>query len=159
MGNICAVVISAILSGLLGVVVTLCVQKKALKRAEKKAIFKTLMENRFIYGPSYEKTRALNAIDVTFYDSKEVLVAWGALYEYYSESMDNFEPTKSQDRMIKLLQTMAHDLGYKKLDWTTIKNPYIPVGINTHLNNSAEYQNLQLELMSRGVKILRQWMD
>lgn len=157
MANFCAIVLAAILSGLLGVIVTLRVQNRALKRAEKQAVFKTLMETRFITGPSYEKTRAFNAIEVTFYGVQKVLVAWVDLYEYYAKSDGEYD--KAQDKMIKLLQTMAYELGYKNLDWTTIKSPYIPNGIYKHLNDSVAYQELQLELMTHGAQILRQWTN
>lgn len=145
MDNLMIVIITSLLSGLIGVIVTLAVQKRTAKKAEQMTIFKTLMSTRFIYGASYEKTRALNLIDVVFYNAKNVVEAWEKLYKSYAKKELN--SSEIEDNTILLLEAMARHLNYKHLNWDTIKKSYLPIGISNDMQNQAEYQNLQLELL------------
>ena len=145
MDNLVAVIVASLLSGLVGVGVTLWVQRRAAKKAEQMLIFKTLMSTRFIYGASYEKTRALNLLDVVFYNVKSVVGAWEKLYKSYAE--DNPSTSEIEDNTILLLEAMAKHLNYKDLNWDTIKKSYLPIGISNDMQNQAEYEKLQLDLM------------
>ena len=49
--------------------------------------------------------------------------------------------------MILLLDAMAKHLGYKDLNWSTIKKSYLPRGISEDMEDDAEYEFLQLEVM------------
>jgi len=115
------------------------------KKAEQMVIFKTLMSTRFIYGASYEKTRALNLLNVVFYNVKSVVAAWERLFKSYAE--DNPNTSEIEDNTILLLEAMAKHLNYKNLNWDTIKKSYLPVGISNDMQNQAEYQKLQLDFL------------
>jgi len=151
--NFLLVIIASLLSGLIGVIVTLMIQKKMAKKAEQMWLFKTLMSNRFIYGASYEKTRALNIIDVVFYNVKSVISAWETLYDSYSKK--DTAASEIEDNTILLLEAMAKHLNYKHLNWNTIKKSYLPVGIINDMQNQTEQQQLQLdftrELVNSGI--------
>jgi len=147
MDGIIHVIIASLLSGLLGVIVTLLVQRHMAKKAEQLALFKTLMCIRFVYGASYEKTRALNLIDVVFYNATGVLSAWGNLYDSYCKKEPDATAEEIEDNTLALLEAMAKHLDYKNLDWKKIKKSYLPVGISNDMKNQAEQQQLQLDFL------------
>lgn len=120
-------------------------QKKAVKTEERKRIFHRLMADRFIPRASYEKTRALNSIEVVFDKDKKVLGAWKELYACYASEGADCDATN--DKMIKLLEAMAICLDYDNLDWTIIKKSYLPSGISNYMANEEEYRFLQLAIM------------
>lgn len=124
--NLVAVIIIPILA----VIIAQYLQNRSEKRKDKMQIFKVLMTSR-IYGWTPESVHCLNLIDVVFSDDKEVRKAWKDLYDKYCvENPTETELKKIKDAQYKLLETIAHSLGYKnKITWETIQNPYIPNGI------------------------------
>lgn len=144
MDNLVLVIITSLLSGLIGVIVTLAVQKRTAKRAEKMWLFKTLMSLRFI-GVSYEKTKALNLIEVVFYNASDVITAWRNLYDSYAKQEPNY--SEIQDNTLLLLTAMAKHLNYKNLDWTIIKKSYLPIGISSDMQNEAEFKENLNEIL------------
>jgi hypothetical protein len=137
MDNLWIVVTASLLSGLIGVIVTLTVQKYTAKRTEKMFLFKTLMSLRFV-GVSHEKTRALNLIEVIFYDAADVISAWRTLYDSFAKQ--DAEYSEIQDNTLLLLTAMAKHLNYKNLDWSIIKKSYLPIGISSEMQNEAEFK-------------------
>lgn len=117
-------------------------QDRAKKREDKMNIFKILMTSR-IYGWSIESVQALNIIDIVFADDKAVREAWKDLYEKYGIQNPNEIQKKAIDTArCKLLETMAHSLGYKeKVTWETIQNPYVPQGLVDQINMQTTSQN------------------
>ena len=107
-------------------------------------IFKVLMTSR-IYSWTPESVHCLNLIDVVFSDDKEVRKAWKDLYDKYCvENPTETELKKIKDAQYKLLETIAHSLGYKnKITWETIQNPYIPNGmISQQMQQNARQEGI-----------------
>ena len=103
-----------------------------------------------IYGWSIESVQALNIIDIVFADDKAVREAWRDLYDKYGIQNPNEIQKKAIDTArCKLLETMAHSLGYKeKVTWETIQNPYVPQGLVDQFNMQTTSQNNYNALLS-----------
>lgn len=138
--NLVAVIIIPILA----VIIAQYLQNRSEKRKDKMQIFKVLMTSR-IYGWTPESVHCLNLIDVVFSDDKEVRKAWKDLYDKYCvENPTETELKKIKDAKYKLLETIAHSLGYKnKITWETIQNPYIPKGmISQQMQQNARQEGI-----------------
>ena len=138
--NLVAVIIIPILA----VIIAQYLQNRSEKRKDKMQIFKVLMTSR-IYGWTPESVHCLNLIDVAFSDDKEVRKAWKDLYDKYCvENPTETELKKIKDAQYKLLETIAHSLGYKnKITWETIQNPYIPNGmISQQMQQNARQEGI-----------------
>ena len=138
--NLVAVIIIPILA----VIIAQYLQNRSEKRKDKVQIFKVLMTSR-IYGWTPESVHCLNLIDVVFSDDKEVRKAWKDLYDKYCvENPTETELKKIKDAQYKLLETIAHSLGYKnKITWETIQNPYIPKGmISQQMQQNARQEGI-----------------
>ncbi|MBS6563640.1 MAG: DUF6680 family protein [Bacilli bacterium] len=138
--NLVAVIIIPILA----VIIAQYLQNRSEKRKDKMQIFKVLMTSR-IYGWTPESVHCLNLIDVVFSDDKEVRKAWKDLYDKYCvENPTETELKKIKDAQYKLLETIAHSLGYKnKITWETIQNPYIPNGmISQQMQQNARQEGI-----------------
>ena len=77
-------------------------------------IFNILMATRY-NRCTIEYVRALNSIDVVFYDSKKVRKAWS---DYYSV-LQNPTPNSNLifDKELLLIEAMAQDLHYTNIKW------------------------------------------
>ena len=138
--NLVAVIIIPILA----VIIAQYLQNRSEKRKDKMQIFKVLMTSR-IYSWTPESVHCLNLIDVVFSDDKEVRKAWKDLYDKYCvENPTETELKKIKDAQYKLLETIAHSLGYKnKITWETIQNPYIPNGmISQQMQQNARQEGI-----------------
>lgn len=138
--NLVAVIIIPILA----VIIAQYLQNRSEKRKDKMQIFKVLMTSK-IYGWTPESVHCLNLIDVVFSDDKEVRKAWKDLYDKYCvENPTETELKKIKDAQYKLLETIAHSLGYKnKITWETIQNPYIPNGmISQQMQQNARQEGI-----------------
>ena len=138
--NLVAVIIIPILA----VIIAQYLQNRSEKRKDKMQIFKVLMTSR-IYGWTPESVHCLNLIDIVFSDDKEVRKAWKDLYDKYCvENPTETELKKIKDAQYKLLETIAHSLGYKnKITWETIQNPYIPNGmISQQMQQNARQEGI-----------------
>lgn len=127
MDNLILMIVTALLSGLIGVIVTLAVQKRTAKRMEKMAIFKMLMSARGEGEISLELIQNLNIIDVVFYHKEYVISAWKSLHQSYIDN--GFNAKETQGKTMELLQEMAKHLGYENLNWDTINNSYLSFGM------------------------------
>lgn len=141
--NILAIIVAPIVA----LMVSKWLQNRDEKRRDKLEIFKALMISRENW--SAESVRALNILDITFSDDKDVRRKWR---EYYDKlCVDN--PTESDLVKIKtaqekLLETMADSLGYKdSVTWDIIQHPYIPRGMREAMNRQFDLQNKQIEIM------------
>lgn len=85
---------------------------------------------------SYSYVNALNQIDIVFQNDRNVLTAWGKLFDSFLQNnlINSFE-TRNMLRT-ELLSEMAHSLGYQKLKQTDIQKNYSP---QAHADN--EYEN------------------
>lgn len=133
-------------------------QDRRQKRSDKLDIFKTLMANR--YGWSIESVRAMNIIGIVFSDDDRVLRAW---QDFYDKSCvndpDEMQLKKMKTANDKLLETMAHSLGYKrKITWETIQNPYVPKGMTDAMQQQQAIQTGQVEI-AKAAGIFAQMMN
>ena len=119
-------------------------QGRSQKRKDKIDIFRTLMMNRGI-GWSTESVRALNIIDIVFSDDDTVRARWKEYYKQLCIQTPNAMQSKQvQEAQDKLLESMAHSLGYKEqVTWDTIQNPYIPKGMWDAMQQQQNIQNGQ----------------
>ena len=116
-------------------------QGRSQKRKDKLDIFRTLMMNRGI-GWAYESVRALNIIDIVFSDDDTVRARWKEYYKQLCIQTPNaMQSRQIQEAQDKLLESMAHSLGYKEqVTWETIQNPYVPKGM---WDSMLQQQNIQ----------------
>lgn len=151
--NIIAIMASPIIAVLVGQYM----QHREKRRKDKMDIFRTLMVNRGI-GWSIDSVKALNIIEVVFSSDKKVLVQWKAYYN--SLCVDN--PDETGLSMIttegeKLLDVMAHSLGYKDvITQEIIQNPYVPKGLVDSINKQQQFQSVQLGVFDMMNKYMQQ---
>lgn len=122
-------------------------QDRSQKRRDKLEIFRALMMNRGIAW-TIETVRALNIIDIAFSDDSMVRTRWK---EYYNllciQTPNDMQCKQVQEAQDKLLEAMAHSLGYKEqVTWETIQNPYIPKGMMDAMQQQRNIQNGQEKL-------------
>jgi len=126
-------IVAVLLSPLIAVLVTVYLQDRREKRAQKLWIFNTLLATR--HSPIIEENvRALNMIDVAFHDSPKVRTLW---HEYFdmlaNQGLDNkmgFE--QRQKKNLEMLTEMGAVLGYgKAITHLDVDRIYYPVGLGT----------------------------
>ncbi len=118
--------IAAILVGpILAVVTQFIWQRFRAKRDQKLWVFGTMMSLRGVpLNPDFIK--AVNFIDVVFYDNKKIRDRWKTVLAHLCSDAykpENFVPAafeKFRDLLAELLAEMAKDLGYN-FDYTHIK--------------------------------------
>lgn len=141
-------IIAIIISPIVAVIISQHLQERERMHLDKMDVFKTLMVSR---GMSWtpEKVKALNIIEVVFYNDNKVLNQWKTYYESLcNDNPNNEELSKIKAEGDRLLDTMAASLGYKdKVTWDTIQNPYIPKGLSENLSQQQQYQEAQLSAM------------
>lgn len=97
------------------------------KRAEKVRLFKALMACRG-HIVSEENVKALNLVDVVFYDCKEVCECHKAFVE--ASGKIPFSNDVFVAKYLKLVESISKSLHYKKLDWSRINEcVYFPKAI------------------------------
>lgn len=131
-------IIAIIISPILALLISQSLQAKHEKQSEKLQILKTLMTQR-ILPKSVEYVNALNTIDIIFADSKSVREAYKSLYESYHQK--DFDYTKSQTKLTKLIEAIVADVGYKeKITWDTIQQPYYPIWLDNEIQTNSTIQ-------------------
>lgn len=154
--NLIAIIIIPVTSVLVGQ----WLQIRVAKRNEKLEIFKTLMMTRG--GWTMESIRALNIIDVVFAHDKKVRAAWQNLSDTYRvENPDVAHLKKMELAKYKLLETMSHCLGYKKITWETIQYPYYPqymADMEEKNNKIIQGQVALAEFIKNAPEIIKQSM-
>ena len=148
-------IIISVCSGLIGVLATLWWNLKIEKRDEKVQLFKTLMACRG-HIASEENVKALNLVDVVFSDCEEACECLKAFVEAAGKVpfSDEFLVAK----YLKLVESIATSLGYKKLDWSRISEcVYFPKAIvekhtEEELLRKASLQN-QMALVNERINL------
>lgn len=122
-------------------------QDRSQKRRDKLDIFKVLMMNRGFCWSS-DSVRALNVIDVVFSDNDAVRARWKGYYNQLCiQNPNDMQKKQIQEAADKLLESMAHSLGYEKqVTWETIQNPYFPKGMMDAMLQQQNIQNGQEKL-------------
>jgi hypothetical protein len=120
----------AMFLGPLAVLIQLGFQKRNEKQQQKFLVFSTLMSLRAPGTMAAEYVRALNYIDVVFYNNSKVRDRWRTLLaDYCGQPLSKDTPPETvqnlldrrRDLTAELLAEMARDLGYN-FDHTHIKN-------------------------------------
>lgn len=158
-------IISALFSGIIVFMLQVLNAERTAKRNDKMELFKTLMQMRYM-TVSHEKTKALNSIEIMFYDCKPVLDAWKELYDAYAVDLTNKSDEQKilyknniDDKEIALLEEIANNLGYNKIKWHSIKKSYTPIAISRDIINNEDYKQKQVELMNLQIDIAKHQYD
>lgn len=139
--NVIIVIITALISGLIATIITICWQRRTSIRNKKMTIFEILMAHRYRIS-TRECVHALNSVEVIFYKDKAVRNAY-AIFLHEVDIKDNAH--KIQDAHLKLLEEMAKVLKLKNIHWDDIKHYYYPVGL-AEQNREEEYlRKLQVQ--------------
>jgi len=139
-----------ILGPILAVVVTRRIDAKREARANRLAIFKTLMRTR---GTKihHEHVGALNLVEIEFYNEGKVADALQKYFEHLNngtEGTDADRWLKRSDHLFtKLLSEMARSLGYGIEQLQILTGGYVPKGWEDAENRHSEMQKKIIELL------------
>ena len=126
MENAWLIIISAVVSGLLATIITVCVNKREAKMAEKRKVLSILLSYRYEIA-NQENVNAMNRIQAVFYEDEDVLYAWK---DFNNVTKDRNRQNEIVDKYLKLLENMSKASGYKRLKWDDIKTYYFPDGLS-----------------------------
>lgn len=133
-------IISVVVSPLIAVLVSMWIQDRKERQQHKREILGTLIGAR--HNPlAIENIRALNVIDLVFYDEPHVRSLWR---EYFgmlcNEELNNQDGWELQNRKRNdLITAMAASLGYgRAITHLDMDRVYIPVGLADTAVNSTE---------------------
>lgn len=117
-------IVAVLSSPIIAVYLTRYLAERSDKRKAKMEAFKTLMVSR-VNALNREFVSTVNSIDVIFYDCPKVRNAWRELYEQYNKP--KVDGLAAMAKHTKLIEAIAYDLGYRKMEWNEILNDvYIP---------------------------------
>lgn len=137
-----SVLISALLSGVVATLILLFWQCRNEKRQRKYEIFAQLMGLRFSL-PNENTVRCMNMIDIVFYKDKNVRQQYK---EFLEETAKPENGSRDIDeKHLKLLENMAEALGYKGIQWDTIKHTYFPKGLAEKYRDEDALRKLQIQ--------------
>lgn len=150
--------IAIALSPAIAVLISIWVHNWREKRQHKKLIFSSLMSSRHQII-SDEIVRALNMIDVVFYNKKKVRELW---HEYYdmllNEGLNNSTGWKQRDtKRLELIHEMAKAIGYgKEITHIDVDRVYMPVGLAQDTWKAKEIADELLRVLkeSGGLRIV-----
>lgn len=151
MDNIWIIIITSLLSGVLATVLTLVCQKYGENKREKRLIFETLMAHRYMISDQ-DNVEALNRIEVTFYEHKEVRAAWKDFIKATNDTTKDPTGASIEDAYIKLLEKIAAVIGYEKIRWDEIKKYYFPKGLSTKIAEETALRKAQIQQATRIAK-------
>lgn len=137
-------IIAILLSPIIALLISHTLQKDYEKKKEKLSILKTLMAQR-IHQNSIEYVNALNIIDIIFSDSKKVRLAYKNLHNSYNQK--DFDYSKTQTQLTKLIEAIVEDVGYKeKITWDEIQQPYYPIWLDKEIQANSAIQEYNLAI-------------
>jgi hypothetical protein len=139
-------IFAILLSPVIAVLITMWLQTRKEGRAGKMWVFTTLYGTR--HDPIRdENVRALNMVDVLFYDCSEVRKLW---HEYFdmlnNEGLNNPNGWNArQKKNLEMIREMAQVLGYgKTISHLDVDRVYYPKGLG---DQSARAQEISNELL------------
>lgn len=144
MSETALIIITALCSGLIATFVTIWWQRKNQQRAEKVQIFTVLMSKRYDIAAE-ENVEALNMIDIVFYSSKKVRMAWKEFIDATSLPESQSKAQTISDKHLRLLEVIAEDIGYKGIRWEDIKHYYYPKGLSEKQQQEAILRKVQID--------------
>ena len=142
--DVFSIVVAAVGSGLLATIISIIVQKVSETRRVKISIFEILMSHRYLIADK-ENVEALNRIEVVFHKDAEVRKAWSDFLNAADAGATN--PALSSatyDKYLKLLEKIANNVGYTRIDWENIKHFYYPNGLAAKITEEEMLRKAQL---------------
>ena len=113
--NILTVLIAALLSGLVGVIVSGYYYARTERRKMKLDTARRLFGNRYnTYGDGF--VQAINEIFIVYGDSKDVLMAWREFVSVVERSSRENTPNANDEALIKLMKAISKELCMKHDD-------------------------------------------
>ena len=142
MENLGSILISALFSGLLATIVTLCWQRKSKIYDSKLRIFETLMAYRYNIVCE-DNVKVLNTIDVIFHADKGVREAYT---NFWNETLKTKEVNpQPADKYLKLLEEIAAALRLKNVKWDSIKCYYYPLSLQEKIESEFLFLQVAIE--------------
>lgn len=138
------VITTALFSGLVATITTIFWNHNEQAKGEKRKILSILMSKRYDII-SMESVNALNMIDVIFYKSDNVRNAWQEFMRATELPEAQTKPQIINDKYLRLLEEIAKDIGYNKINWEDIKHYYIPIGLSNSLQEEATLRRVQID--------------
>ena len=150
-------VIAIIVIPILAVIIAQHLQDRSEKRKDKMKVFSHLMSYRSFDYVDINSVNIFNSIPIVFHDDENVL----KMYNNYLQSL-NITPEEMQHKRkeidnnkTKMLESMAKALKYKNINWETIQNPYVPIGLLNQIQQENLYKQGQVEI----AKVFTQMTD
>jgi len=150
-------VLAILLSPIIALLISMYLQTRKERKKAKMYLFSTLISTR--HSPITEETvRALNMIDVLFYDKPKVRQLWREYFEMlYNEGLNNpLGWEQRQKKNIELIHEMGKCLGYgKSISHLDVERVYYPVGLGQQRDRIEELFNELLRVLktSGGITI------
>lgn len=117
-------IIASIMGAGVGAFLGFLWQTKKEKKTNKKYILATLMAYRGVGAAEHDWIKALNMVDIYFYDNKKVR---DLLHDYFKHLYRPLYDTGAHARiLLQLLREMALDVGYTDLKESDIIDYYFP---------------------------------
>jgi hypothetical protein len=114
----------SILSAVIGSFLGFLWQTKKDNKKDKKSILITLMAYRGIGSEEHDWVKALNMVDVVYYDNKKVRTL---LHDYFKHLYRPLYDTGAHKKiLLDLLHEMVKDIGYKNIKQSDIMDFYFP---------------------------------
>lgn len=149
MADIVLVITTALISGLLATVITICWQRHAQIKQSKMNVFETLMAYRYMVA-SEESVKALNSIDVIFYKDNDVRAAYK---DFLNEADKKPELNPNiADKHLKLLEEMSKVLKLGEIHWDDIKRAYYPTGLSEKMQEEALLRKMQIQSAAAAIQ-------
>jgi hypothetical protein len=151
-------IIAIAISPAIAVGVSIWVQSWKEKRQQKRYIFASLMSTRH-QVISDEIVRALNMIDVVFYDKKKIRELWHEYYDMlHNEGLNNPLGWEQRNtKKLELITEMAKEVGFsKEITHIDVNRVYSPVGLaeDTLRMRETGIELLRVLKESGGLKIV-----
>ena len=103
-------IIAIVLSPIIAVLITRYLSIRTDKKKDKMEIFKILMATRY-NRCTIEYVRALNSIDVVFYDSKKVRKAWSDYYSVLQHPTPNSNLIFDKELLLTITSSISQSLS------------------------------------------------
>ena len=145
--NIIAIIVIPIFAVLIGQ----WLQNRSEKRKDKVRVFSHLMSYRAIGYVDQQSVNILNLIPIVFNDDKNVIEKYNIYLKSLNIKTEDFTQNQKEieNNKTKMLEEMAKNLGYKKINWEIIQNPYLPQGLINEINSMNLFKQGQLEVVEK----------
>lgn len=141
-------VIAIIVIPIVTVIIGQKLQDRSEKRKDKMNVFTHLMSYRMFGYTTQYSVNVFNSVPIIFNDDKNVIEKYN---NYLKSLMIRKEDVPIKEKEIennktKMLEAMSKSLGYKKIDWELIQNPYVPTGLLEQIEVENILRKGQIEM-------------